>query len=207
MSTSVVEICNLALQRLGANPISSLSDGSKNARECALVFPSARDALLRRHWWNFAKKRVNLAPIVASEQPQCFGAVAFELPPDYLKRCPPDREWNFGDEDFQIEGRTILTSRVRYPTPLGTSTSAQAPYLPLKYIWRVDDPTLFDPCFEEALVIEIAIRLCERLTQSNTKKADLNNAMKDAVEEAKKANAIDNSHAIAPTDDWISRRM
>ena len=79
---STVDICNLALQRLGAKPISSLSDDSTAARECNRVYDHARDSELRSHPWNFARKRASLA---ASSTVPAFGY------------------------DFQIEDGNILT--------------------------------------------------------------------------------------------------
>lgn len=49
-----IDICNSALDKLGAESISSFSDGTKAANLCARNYDKLRRKLLRSHWWNFA---------------------------------------------------------------------------------------------------------------------------------------------------------
>ena len=58
---SVVDICNGALNQLGATTILSLTEDSKNARLCNARYTQVRDALFRSHPWNCLQKRVQLA--------------------------------------------------------------------------------------------------------------------------------------------------
>ena len=58
---SVVEICNGALNQLGATTILSLTEDSKNARLCNQRFTQVRDSVFRSHPWNCLQKRVELA--------------------------------------------------------------------------------------------------------------------------------------------------
>lgn len=61
MASTDVEICNLALSRIGANTITSLSANSaKEDRLCNQFYTQFRDELLRSYPWNFAKKAVRL---------------------------------------------------------------------------------------------------------------------------------------------------
>ena len=46
---SVVQICNSALNQLGAASITSLTDNSKNARLCNERYATVRDAVFRSH--------------------------------------------------------------------------------------------------------------------------------------------------------------
>lgn len=62
--SSEVDICNLALARLGDTAtVASISppEGSAQAEHCARFYPIARNALLEEHNWGFATKRVQLA--------------------------------------------------------------------------------------------------------------------------------------------------
>lgn len=64
MSYSEVEICNIALARIGIDrAIASLSEQSKEARNCARFYPLARDETLERVPWPFAVKTAALALI------------------------------------------------------------------------------------------------------------------------------------------------
>ena len=58
---SVVDLCNRALDLLGAANITSLTENSKEARLCNGNFDDVRDAVLRSHPWNIAITRRALA--------------------------------------------------------------------------------------------------------------------------------------------------
>ena len=61
---SVVDICNSALNLLGASTISALTDDSKNARLCNQRYEPVRNRVFRSHAWNCLTKRVQLQKIV-----------------------------------------------------------------------------------------------------------------------------------------------
>lgn len=63
MATSDVEICNSALQKLGAEDITSLSDNTRRAQLCNRQYNKIRKKLLRSHPWNFAIKRQFLSEV------------------------------------------------------------------------------------------------------------------------------------------------
>jgi hypothetical protein len=67
---STVDICNGALNQLGATTILSLTEDSKNARLCNSRFTQVRDAVFRSHPWNCLQKRVELA---ADTRCSCMG--------------------------------------------------------------------------------------------------------------------------------------
>jgi len=49
-----VDICNMALGWIGAEPIVALTDNSTRANLCELHYPRARDAVLESREWSFA---------------------------------------------------------------------------------------------------------------------------------------------------------
>ncbi len=59
--TSNVDICNSALNMVGASIITSLTEDSKAARVCNQRFTFVRDAVMRAHPWNCLIRRVKLA--------------------------------------------------------------------------------------------------------------------------------------------------
>ena len=78
---SEVDICNEALQELGAESISSLS-GSGNAVLCNQFYPNARDMVLESHNWTFRRERVELAQLTTTPE---FGYdYSYQLPADFL---------------------------------------------------------------------------------------------------------------------------
>ena len=58
--TSQVGICNLALRRLGAKTISSISESTKNAEHCNAFWNYVLDEVSSDHQWDFTKKVVTL---------------------------------------------------------------------------------------------------------------------------------------------------
>lgn len=187
---SEVEICNRALQRLGAGSITSLSEASKAARECSLAYAPIRDRLLRAYVWNFSISRENLAADATA--PIHGPARYFTLPSTCLRLLPPDQDRNFNDLDWQIEGRKI-------------ATNDSAP-LAIRYVNQITDPNTMDSYFREVLSCDLAFDLCEAITQSNSKKESIRADRKTLISEAKLANSIENVPAESPEDEWVTAR-
>lgn len=183
---SEVDICNLALQRLGAKTISSLSDDSTAARECNRVYAHARDSELRAHPWSFARARVALA--ADSTDPSFGYAKQYTLPSDYI-RILPTRD----QSDLQIENGKILTDET---APLN-----------LVYIKRETDPNKFDQLFIDLLVARIARDLAEKITQSKGK-IEISQAIYEEMrKDARRINAQERPALEPPTDPWITARL
>jgi hypothetical protein len=187
---SKVEIANRALQQLGAKRIVSLTEDSKNARAVNSAYESIKLSELRKHPWNFAIKRAQLAASVTA--PLFTKSTSFPLPSDFVRLLSPDPEVNYNDIDWQIEGRNIITNE-------------DAP-LEIRYIYDVTDPNEMDPLFREAFSMRLAEVLAEEITQSNAKKADARIAYEEAIAEARKANAFERSAQEPPEDTWITAR-
>jgi hypothetical protein len=182
---SVVGICNRALQRLGAVRITDLSDDSRAARECSVAYEPVRDALLRKHAWNFAIGRAQLS--ASTDTPAFDYDYQYPLPTDFLRLLPPKDQ-----NDWQIEGRNILTNDA---TPLN-----------IRYVRQITDPNLMDPLFREVLACALAAEVCEAITQSNQKLQLIEQELKDKLAEARRTNAFESISADLPDDDWITAR-
>lgn len=191
---SVVEICNRALQKLGAQRIAAIDENSKNARECAAAYAALRDAELRAHPWNFSITRAQLA---ASADTPAFGRTrSFPLPATFLRLLPSYPEQNFNDKDWQIEdGDEVLAIFTNDSAPLN-----------IRYVQQVADPNKMDPLFREALAARMAMELCEAITQSNSKWQLAEAAYNRAITTAKHTNAIENVAQAPAEDTWISVR-
>lgn len=183
MAQSNVDACNSALQKLGAARILSLDDNSHEARQCSVAFDSNRRSELRKHNWNFAIKRVTLAPDATAP---AFGfTYAFTIPSDCLKILKP----NDYDLDWVLEGRKILTN-------LGNT-------LELRYVSDVTDVTQWDAAFYDMFSISLAIDMCEAITNSTGKRQALGQEYKDAVGQARRNNAFEQLAGVSPEDSWI----
>lgn len=181
-----VDICNMALVRLGQPRISSIdppyTDPDGLPSKLGFFFPLLRDAELREHPWTFAKKRTLLAE---DTNAPAFGYDhQFRLPADFI-RLTTDRP-----EGWHIEGRFILTDD-------------EAP-LELTYIGNGVDFT--DPMFNVALSCKIALAIAEDVTTSTSKKAACDNDYEKAIARAKATNAIEVPAKQPPEDTFITVR-
>ena len=186
--SSKVDICNRALQKLGAKRIVSLDDaGVPNAARCKAAFDMVRDQELRKRAWCFAIKRAQLP--ADADAPVWGFDNSFTLPADYIRilQTPDDVT------DWQVENGKILTND-------------SAP-LNVRYVARIDDTTLYDPNFIEAVASKLAYELCEEVTQSNSKLANLAADYKATISEAGRLNAFEKYPESPPTDDWLTARL
>lgn len=199
MAQSTVDACNSALQKLGAGRILSLSDNTREARACNVAYDSNRRDELRKYYWSFAMKRVVLAPDATA--PAFEYTYAFTLPSDFLRIILP----NDATLDWKKEGKKILTnwptspqfqSATKNPNTLGS------PSLALRYIADITDEASWDPSFYNVFSISLALDLVEELTQSNQKKQALMEEYKDAIGQARKADAFEKLPLDAPDDMW-----
>lgn len=191
MATSDVSICNLALQKLGTGRIVSLSENSVEAREVSACYEAMRDKELRAYFWNFAKTRVTLAPSAVT--PDFTFTYAFPLPADFLRLIKPARL----GLDWQIE---------RHDGALALLTN-DGDTLEVRYIAKITNPALFDPCFVEMLACKIAWQCCEKITQSNTKKVAIMEEYREHRAEARKTNAFELPSQPEPVDSWLAARQ
>lgn len=187
---SKVEICNRSLQLLGAKSIVSLTENSPNARQCVLAYDPVRLAFLRNHTWSCATTRTSIA---ADSAAPAFGRQrSFTLPADFIRLLPKYPEDNTNSEDWQIEGKKIYTDDT-------------AP-LYIRYIYDLKDPNTMDPLFREALSHELALNICEQVTNSSTKKADIERGLSRVLADARRVNAMERVSLEPPEDVWVTAR-
>jgi hypothetical protein len=58
-----IELCNLALDKLGEPPISALNAAMPAAQACTRLYQPTLDTLVRKYRWNFARKSVRLKAV------------------------------------------------------------------------------------------------------------------------------------------------
>ena len=171
---SVVDMCNSALNLLGASTISALTEDSKNARLCNQRFEPIRDRMFRSHPWNCLIKRVQLAKDSAS--PVIEFSNQYTLPTDCLRVL----KIHNGTTDsvasaleYKIEGRKIKTNE-------GTVF--------LVYVALDTDPNNYDAYVQESISHQLAADLAYAVTNNATL---ANNYMARADERLREARFID----------------
>ena len=161
---SVVDICNGALNQLGASTILTLTEDSKNARLCNARYTQVRDAVFRSHPWNCLQKRVQLA--ADTDTPAWGFTKQYTLPADCL-RVLTILDY---DADYKIEGRKILTDN---------ST------MKILYISRIEDPNEYDELLRETLSAALAADIAYAVTSSNPTASNMYNLFQDKLKDAR----------------------
>tara|TARA_R100001460_G_scaffold12610_1_gene28842 strand:+ start:55 stop:636 length:582 start_codon:yes stop_codon:yes gene_type:complete len=161
---SVVDICNGALNQLGASTILTLTEDSKNARLCNARYTQIRDSVFRSHPWNCLQKRLQLA--ADSDAPAWGFTKQYTLPADCL-RVLTILDY---DADYKIEGRKILTDN---------ST------MKILYISRIEDPNEYDELLRETLSAAIAADIAYAVTSSNPTATNMYNLFQSKLKEAR----------------------
>ncbi len=205
---SEVDICNLALVKLGAQTIPSLTVTTAPAPVLLRVYPLLRDKLLRVWRWNFTRVYAELPQL--TDSPPFEYTYAYQLPADYLRLELADvsngtsqavgmpaasiGDWNFNrNQDYRIVGRQIWTN---VPPPLR-----------IQYAARIVDPAQYDAAFIESLACYIAWQLCEQITGSSQKKQAAQNEYMISIREARMTNAVELPPETMPDDTFMQARL
>jgi len=161
---STVDICNGALNQLGATTILSLTEDSKNARLCNSRFTQVRDAVFRSHPWNCLQKRVELAADTTA--PAWGFSYAYTLPADCLRLL---RILDY-DSNYKVEGRKILSN-----------TSS----MKILYIGRITDPNEYDESLRETLSAALGADIAFAVTSNNQTATNMYNLFQDKLRDAR----------------------
>jgi len=187
MAATETSICNLALQILGSPSVTSLADAGKPAREMNACYAQVRDGELEKHVWKFAREL--MTPALSGTTPAHTYAYAFELPNDFLRLILPANN----QCDWEIHGSNIYTN--------------EGSVIRGAYIKRVTDPTKFPSTFISALAAALAMQTCEAITQSDAKWNKASAMYRDAINLAKRTNALQRTPQETDDDTWVTARL
>jgi len=185
MAATEVALCNAALDKLGQDPITALSDTSKRAKLCNRNYAILRDKLVRSYLWNFAIAREALTEDATA--PAFEFDNRFILPTDMLRAIKP---YNSTTE-WKIEGGYLLTN----------DSSVN-----LIYIKQVTDTTAFDTTFDEAFAYLLAAEMAYPLVQSVTLAERLKANAEMVLKDARSFDAQEGSPQSFDADEWLVSR-
>lgn len=199
--TSEVQICNMALVAIKSSAtVTSIrpSDGSEEARYCALLFDDVRDEVLRAADWNFARRYRTLS--LSTDDAQGLWDYQYVYPSDCLVIREITKDVTTADPipyetalDAAGSSRVILTDR-----------EAAA----IRYTAKVTDPELFDATFSRALAYRLAVDLTMPLTGDSSILSVVSDLFSQTINMAMTQNAneghVDRSEKQA---EWIEGRL
>lgn len=146
-----IQICNLALARLGDARITALSDATAQAQYCSLFYAQTVEELQTEFDWQFCRK---LASLTADATPPAFGyARRFAVPSDFLRLI----RLNGIDEDENFSKWEIVDGFIH------TDLAAPAQ---IEYIAHVTTAAKFPAVFVEIFSAKLAANLALPLTGS-----------------------------------------
>jgi hypothetical protein len=151
MALSQTEICNQALQRIGAQRIMDILDEeSKGARVCLNVFEATVREVAAAGDWSCLKKRAVFARLLPA--PAFEWAYQYQLPADFVSLVTLNGVDYQGQptDEWEIEGRVLLSD----------AEEAKA-----TYIAYVEDTTQWDSLFTEAVVVLLASKIATPIRQ------------------------------------------
>ncbi len=191
---SIVDICNGALNQLGASTIISLTEDSKNARLCNARYTQVRDSLFRSHPWNCLQKRVQLAADTTA--PAWGFTSAYTLPADCLRLL---RILDY-DSNHKVEGRKILTNNSS---------------MKILYVARIEDPNEYDESLRETLSAAIASDIAYAVTSSNPVAQNMYNLYQIKLKDARFVDATEGQNTsqedgmadVIDSNDFLSSRF
>ena len=190
---STVDICNSALNLLGASTISALTDDSKNARLCNQRYEPIRNRVFRSHAWNCLHKRVQLAQ--NSTAPVVEYTYAYALPSDclrVLKIHNGTTDSIASSLDYKVEGRKIKTNE-------GSVF--------LVYIALITDPNEYDSYLQEALAALLAADLAYAITNNATLAKNYAATADERLREARFVDATENSLGTVESNEFTDARL
>ena len=190
---SVVDICNSALNLLGASTISALTDDSKNARLCNQRYEPVRNRVFRAHAWNCLHKRVQLAQ--NSTAPVVEYSYAYALPSDCLRVLKIHTGTNDSinsEIDYKLEGRNIVTNE-------GT--------VYLIYIGLVTDPNEYDTYLQESISHQLAADIAYAVTNNATLANNYMTRADERLREARFIDATENSLGTIESNEFTDARL
>jgi hypothetical protein len=190
---SVVNICNSALNLIGASTISALTEDTKNARLCNQRYEPVRNRVFRGHNWNCLIKRVQLAanstdPVVEYEK-------SYALPSDclrVLKIHNGTTDSIASDLDYKIEGKNIVTDQTT---------------VYLVYVALDTDPNNYDAYLREAISHQLAADLAYAITNNATLANNYMTRADERLREARFIDATENSIDTVEANEFTDARL
>lgn len=193
MALSQVDVCNLALSRMGGHSIAqitSLGEASTEARQCAVKFPYVLKSALRVYPWHFAVKEIALALLGAGAAESIFKdnilyrtLQYYQYPEECMQILAINpvmgKKGNYYAESFDY-----TVERIADGTKVIVTSCPKAILTCTSY---ADDPGIWDSLFTDAFAWQLASELCLSLGGAAGTVQSLQEMAGRAFEKAKSA--------------------
>jgi hypothetical protein len=147
MALTKFDICSQALTKVGADTITSFSDGTHESNVCSVMYDTIKKSLLYYTFWNFAIDKQQLNKLSETPTDKKFTS-AHSLPGDVIRIKAVIDQNGLPNYTYRKEGQKNFSS-------LDTVI--------LEYVQNMDE-TNMPSFFVEALVAKIATEINEAIT-------------------------------------------
>lgn len=194
-ATGPEAICTSAMLKIGEDPIASLSETTKRARVCQALYDEKRRELLTSHRWVFSIKRATLA--LLGTTPEFGFTYEFQLPTDCLRVIGP-YDGNQGLHQYTATNRIWKVESGKF---LYSDNAVQ-----VFYIADVTTVPDFDPLFDVALALRIAMDAAYALGNGQNRIPQLGQDFERTLREAKKINVMIGTPETIEVTEWLDSR-
>ena len=198
--SSVVDICNIALSRLGDRAtVTSIDppEGSAQADHCRRFYPIALRTILATYNWSFATTRKELARLTAEP---IGGGYAFPIPADCVKiiyAYPVDENGNANRQTLHYV-RELINGQV--------CLVAEQERIWIRYITTEVKPEKFSDVFSDALAFLLASNLAGTVVPGMTgvqMAAEMMRFYEDRLLKAQAQDAVQDRDHLSYKPDFI----
>lgn len=188
LGTAETDVANMALTHMGETGVlTALSDDNDAARALSAAFNITRRAVLRAHYWGFAKKRVQIAK--DSTAPDFDKSNRYRLPGDFITLV----EMYPRENDWRREGDYLL--------------SDSGPPLQLIYIRDEDNLGVWDALALDTFAARLAADCAYAVTGDRNLRTELYQLYKDRLADARHMAAMENMNTEdLDIDVWAGAR-
>ena len=206
---SKVEICNLALQNIGEEYITSLSESTPNAIECNLRFDTVRRSLLAMHPWNFAMKRVALS--ASTTAPAFTYTYSYPLPADFLMMVMTEQQelsqgnfYTLPDPNKVSVGDSFLADKYTIEDGNLLSNSSGVKIL---YVFDQTDTSQYSGPFVNLLSYYLAAHIAYRIKGDGNLQQSLMSVFETKLREFKTLDSQQGVPTRIKRSNWLAARQ
>ena len=178
-----IEICNLALGAIGAPTILNFDAAGELPNRCRELLPVCRDRLLRSFVWSFSLTSAPLQQDATAPAVPEF-PIGCQVPGDMIRAFRLESR-----DPYLLRGRRIFVAKLPQS---------------LVYCRRIEDTSLFDTAFADALVYAIAAELAIPATRDANLANYLRGEFRERIAAARDFGAIENHHEFQLGDRYSS---
>jgi len=173
---SLTDVCNQAIGLVGGSRITSIDDGTNEAKQCKTNVYSCIDRILNDADWIFATRTVSASPL--SEQPVAKYQYAFQIPNECIKVQSVLDADSLELHHWTREGNIIL---------------CDSDIIYIQYTHRIVDISLWPALLVSSLVHLLASRLATSISANNNLRSQMYDIFLLELRESRSADARQSS--------------